>query len=161
MKRLALSDLDCRSLTESDIDSVAALHRSDSAVAAYYEHEFRRYASTSTIAQLLANPRERLRVATAGGEIHGFCHCWDDGGGLVWVAWVYVSPVARSNGIGTSLLVSLESDPWIEGAHRLWCQSYAERTKSDRLLKSAGYQQLVTISVHAHLRECTLWSKDL
>jgi ribosomal protein S18 acetylase RimI-like enzyme len=108
--------------------------------------------------QSASSDRGSVLVAHVDGKLGGFIISnLDDE--TIWLSWFGVDAAFRERGVGSALLLALDSRARSLGAHKIWCDSRTENLESKIALNKHGFQQICTIPDHWYRQDFILWEK--
>ena len=112
----------------------------------------------SSLAVMSAEDAASVIVAAAGPTIVGFCISrYDDA--VLWLSWFGVHPAWQQRGVGGALLRALEAGVRARRCHKIWCDTRTENTRSQAVLRRAGYTEICRIDRHWYGQDFILWQK--
>ena len=147
-------------VAEHEMDALAVLMRETIEPLSFYNKrarraELARYTARGLGALAAADPQSVL-VARDGDALVGFCVSrFDDG--TIWLSWFGTAAHARGRGIGAALLAALAETLATRHAHKIWCDSRVENTRSRSVLERAGFQRIATLTNHWYGQDYYLW----
>ena len=116
-----------------------------------------RYTPTNLINKIKEDEYS-VAVALDGEKIIGFCFSRKDDY-TIWLEWFAVIEEYRRKGIGKLFLEYLEKTAAYRDAHKIWCDTRANNTKSINLLSSFGYEKIALVEKHWYQQDFILWHK--
>jgi ribosomal protein S18 acetylase RimI-like enzyme len=147
-------------IAKHECDALAALMRETIEPLSLYNArarsaELARYTADGLQAMVAEDPQSVL-VARDGASLVGFCVSrYDDG--TVWLSWFGTAALARGRGIGAALLAALAETLPSRHAHKVWCDSRVENTRSASVLERAGFRRIATLTNHWYGQDYYLW----
>ncbi len=147
-------------IEDHECDALAALMRETIEPLSFYNErarraELRRYTADG-IRALVAEDPQAVLVARDGAALVGFCVShFDDG--TVWLSWFGTAAHVRGHGIGAALLAALAETLPTRHAHKIWCDSRVENTRSASVLQRAGFRRIATLTNHWYGQDYYLW----
>jgi ribosomal protein S18 acetylase RimI-like enzyme len=151
-----------RPMKVSEATKVARLAKSIISSLSYYtpvarKSELKKYGARK-LGQKVKADKFSVLLASVDSKIVGFLlNKWDDE--TIWAEWIGVSKQYRRQGIARLLMKELEQTLPQRNAHKIWCDCRTTNLASIRLLKSLGYEKLVTIPNHWFKQDYILWHK--
>ncbi len=147
-------------MAEREFDALALLMRDTIEPLSFYNQrarraELARYTADGLRALVAEDPQSVL-VARDGAALVGFCIShFDDG--TIWLSWFGTAAHARGRGIGAALLAALAETLPSRHAHKIWCDSRVENTRSASVLERAGFRRIATLTNHWYGQDYYLW----
>ena len=123
------------------------------------ENERKRYIPNNLIEKIKEDEYSvAVAVDSQENKIIGFCFSRKDDY-TIWLEWFAVIEEYRRQGIGKLFLQYLEDTAPKRDAHKIWCDSRANNTKSINLLNSFGYEKIALVERHWYKQDFILWHK--
>ncbi|MFA6167995.1 MAG: GNAT family N-acetyltransferase [Gemmatimonadaceae bacterium] len=147
-------------VAEPEYAALAALMRDTIQPLSFYNARARRAElaryTADGLRALVAEDAQSVLVARDGDALVGFCVSrFDDG--TVWLSWFGTAERARGRGIGAALLAALAETLPSRHAHKIWCDSRVENTRSASVLERAGFRRIATLKNHWYGQDYFLW----
>jgi len=145
---------------EHECDALSTLMRDTIEPLTFYNERARRAElaryTADGLRALVAEDAQSVLVARDGASLVGFCVSrFDDGS--VWLSWFGTAERARGRGIGAALLAALAETLPSRDAHKIWCDSRVENTRSAAVLERAGFRRIATLTNHWYGQDYHLW----
>ncbi len=153
-----------RRMQPDDAPAVYTLFDRVLAIIPYYNDlakaaERTKYRAEQLVADCAADP-DAVLVAELDGAIVGYCISRMDDD-LVWLSWFGADPDVRHRGVGSALLRELAVSAVRRGAHKVWCDTRTDNTRSQSVLVKADYVRVCELTNHWFGQDFYLWEKTL
>ena len=154
---------DIRRATEDELPKAMRLFQGILNDLPYYndmakDNERKKYSLLKLATRQAEDPYSVLVAVAESGEMVGFCfNHMDDF--TVWIDWFGVVPSVRRRGIGLRVLNTVVETAQTRGVHKVWCDCRTSNEPSKKLLRKAGFRELVEIKNHWYGQDFILWEQ--